>query len=627
MSFNPWHQSVRAWELEQHGRRADAIARHERKQKVRALPFRLRSDALATFERDAKDMGFNQASRAFHAYVRDAVPAYQKRTRETSAALAAARIEGRDTLHEFSSDSSVRAWARKRADEAVVFISALPGIVDQYRACVAFCERWSIAPVECSECPSLDELRPAVARMTCPLWWRRRARRMLDRTIERDKINDGYVRRGKGCYVSDRNFQRGKEQAARNQQLLLEMVATNELGESFTLADLAEKSTANPHIRLSELMVRLKGCERLADQIGYEGLFVTWTLPSRFHYWGGDSKNEKWDNSTPRDGQLYLRQLWARARASLAKIGVRYFGIRVAEPHADATPHWHMLLFVDSAVSLSCVDLLRRYALSESPEESGAQQHRFKVERIEKSKGGATAYVAKYVSKMTTGAGLGETSERCPDGERRKVGKPNESALRARRWASVHGIRQFQFVGLPPVGIWRECRRLDETPKELGGKPLTARQQYVLEAARAAADQSDYAAHVRALGGAAIARETVRLCLSRVPSDEVNLYGEQKPPRVTGLAFPMLVKAGDIVVPLVSASALTRLHTWTISQRVPSSDQGAEGGFSAPWTRVNNCNQQGERIRPLVPTSKPFSFKFAAISAADQPPPSAAPPE
>jgi hypothetical protein len=286
-----------------------------------------------------------------------------------------------------------------------------------------------------------------------------------------------------------------------------------------------------------------------------------------------------------------------------------------------------MLLFIPSQMVVGVVALLKRYALEADPHEPGAAEHRFKVETIDKAKGGATAYVAKYVSKMTTGAGLGETTERCPDGERRKVGKPNESALRARRWASVHGIRQFQFVGLPPVGIWRECRRLDETPKEIGGKPMTARQQYVMEAARIAADNSDYAAHVRALGGAAIARAAVRLCLSRVPSDEVNLYGEQKPPRVTGLAFPMLVRAGDIVVPLVSASALTRLHTWTISQRAVSSEQGAEGGFSAPWTRVNNCNQSGGANLQLVPSTRPFHYKFAAISAADQSPPGAAPPE
>ena len=57
--------------------------------------------------------------------------------------------------------------------------------------------------------------------------------------------------------------------------MLESLTAVNELGDSFTLQELADLSVSNPVIRRNELMTRLAGCECYADQHEYESVFVT----------------------------------------------------------------------------------------------------------------------------------------------------------------------------------------------------------------------------------------------------------------------------------------------------------------------------------------------------------------
>jgi hypothetical protein len=594
---------------------------HKRRELLRHHKGILQTAALARFDVTREAKGHGAAWRELNAFARGV----QRFVIDRRADLIAERIEHADRLSASMCDDSVKRWARRRAGECgAVMMRAGDSLSERYCAGRNYAAGFGIDAPELREDATEDETAPAVARLACRRWWLKRARKKVDRDVEHEAMAAGRVRTGAAIYVSDANMHRGRQQAARNRQLLLNLQAVNELGDSFTVADLVERSNANPHIRRCELMVRVKGCEALADQIGFTGLFLTWTLPSRFHAFPSRSRtvNPKWiaaGQPTPRAGQLQLRELWAKARASLAKMHAQYFGIRVSEPHKDETPHWHLLLFVPPAQADAVCDLLRRYALADSPDEPGAQVRRFKVEKILKEKGGATHYVAKYISKMTTGHGLDVTKSRDADGEQVDVGKPFESAERAQRWAAVHGIRQFQFFGTPPVGLWREFRRLDgPIPREFNGRPLTARAWCAMENARRAADASDYAAHVRALGGIGVKRADLRVSLWRIQDGTLGAYGELQPAATRGVAAPLTLRLpvgvrrshvrrrernGRAVVScrlstvyaparVNVAQVLTRLHTWTIKPREDAPQRAA--GETAPWTRVNNCNRVGE---------------------------------
>ncbi|WP_252495404.1 replication endonuclease, partial [Escherichia coli] len=88
------------------------------------------------------------------------------------------------------------------------------------------------------------------------------------------------------------------------------------------------------------MMVRLRGLEEWAEENNNEALFLTLTAPSSFHAGNG---NKKWSGVNPRDTQNYLNKVWQQFRALLAKRDIKFYGMRVAEPHKDGTPHWHAL--------------------------------------------------------------------------------------------------------------------------------------------------------------------------------------------------------------------------------------------------------------------------------------------
>lgn len=295
-----------------------------------------------------------------------------------------------------------------------------------------------------------------LARLMCSRWWRRRLRVLSGRRLEQLMRDIGRVHKRAGIYASDLALHKRRSQQARNNALLEAFVAINQHGEQYTLAELSELGLANPSHRYAEMMLRIRDSEAEALRLGDQGLFITWTCPSKYHPVHASSccPNPKYNGATPREAHTYLTQLWARVRAKFAREKIGIYGLRVVEPHHDGTPHWHLMLWVKPENTDYVTTVMRDYALSEEGNERGAQRYRFKVERIDPKKGGAVSYLAKYVAKGVNHTKAGDLD---PYG--------NDIATAAQRiesWAATWGIRQFQFVGLPSVTVWRELRKINE---------------------------------------------------------------------------------------------------------------------------------------------------------------------
>jgi hypothetical protein len=300
--------------------------------------------------------------------------------------------------------------------------------------------------------------------------------------------------------------------------------------------------------------------------------FYTLTVPSKFH---GNSR--KYNGWTPSDVQKgYLVPLWARIRANLAKRGLYIYGFRIAEPHADGCPHWHMLLFMRKEEASEIRGIIKKYALKEDSEEKGAAKNRFDYEVITKEKGSAIGYIAKYISKNVDGFGMENDIEV-------ETGIPvNESAQRVRAWASTWGIRQFQQIGGSSITVWRELRRL----KEKHPDP-------VIEAARLAADNGDWQAYLEAQGGTEVLRKEQLIspyrCYDYDPATgevKTNQYGE-------------LVDHIQGVM-TTGVMAKTRLKHWTIQQK-PEEENADNPNQNAVIQSLEETAKQGVQ-RILTPS-------------------------
>ena len=149
-------------------------------------------------------------------------------------------------------------------------------------------------------------------------------------------------------------------------------------------------------------MTRIRGFENICNELGYVGEFYTITAPSKYHATTkAGYRNTKWKGASPSETQGYLTNLWARIRAKLHREEIRIFGIRIAEPHHDGTPHWHMLMFMLPEDVESVRRIIRDYTWQEDTHELKSekdQKARFHAKAIDPEKGNATGYVAKYIS-------------------------------------------------------------------------------------------------------------------------------------------------------------------------------------------------------------------------------------
>ena len=463
------------------------------------------------------------------------------------------------------SDSELCEMAREKAREALGLAVLEPGIyvMDIARLrerMTTFVESFGI------RAPGCDVLHgPAISRMTDELWWRRALRVSQARNLENEAIRLGYVHRHGERYASDVTVERRGQQRRRNARNLEQTLAVNlDTGEEYKLAELAEKSVANPSIRRGELMTRISGFEAVAKGIGDVAEFVTLTAPSKYHpkRTGANGKpvdNPKYQGATPRDAQKYLVKVWALIRAKLARMAVRVYGFRIAEPHHDACPHWHMILFCCKSEVKALRGVISLYALREDGSEAGAQENRVKFVTIDPRKGSAAGYVAKYVSKNIDGGGYQVQGDLEGGAHDAYVPTPRVEA-----WASTWGIRQFQQIGGAPVGVWRELRRTNESESMAG----------VTKAALSAADAGNWARYTEVMGGPTVKRSALPISVAYREKDKPNRYGEMGGVEVCGVNENLF----DGVT--FSRVYESRRFAWEIRRGAAK---------LRPWTCVNNC--------------------------------------
>lgn len=421
----------------------------------------------------------------------------------------------------------------------------------------------------------------ALSRLADDRWWLRRLKMQRMQWREALQIAIGNVHCNASPYASRQAIHDVNARRQSNLDYLrrceLENVAT---GERVDLMEKVLASIANPAIRRMELMNTLAGIETYAARNDHCGLFITLTTPARFHpvQRSGDKGsarfNSRWQRQafTPKDGQRYLVALWGKIRTAFKDRRLQAYGMRVVEPHHDGTPHWHMMVFTPQAQRQVVVDLMQHYALQQDAEEPGAHQHRFQCKHL--NRGGAAAYLAKYVAKNLDGYALEEEIDR-------ETGTPLSDTARAvSAWAATWRIPQFHPFGLPGIGVYRECRRIR-------GQNLSPQFDAGTEAVRAAADAGDFAGYIQAQGGANVPRSHQWVRVAREASATRNAYDES------------ITKVVGIYAPHLGRERLyrTRTEQW----RIVAKNLVA----ATPWSSGNNCGTHHIHLpSPAAPSAR-----------------------
>lgn len=496
----------------------------------------------------------------------------------------------------WASDADLCSLAQRRADYMLDWIIEQPGVIT-LDAINAKLQSLEARPLEYTDTQPLEEqLRAIVKRVSCELFWRRQLRRAQVRKREAQAQGEGRICARNMPYCHDVTTARYTDRQAANRAMLEDTEIESADGEVITLWDAVQSSTSNKSIRRGELMTRIRGCEEWATDAGMVGIFTTNTLPSRFHssLFGG-GMNPNYDGSTPRDGQGWLSKTWARARAKIQRQKIKVFGFRVAEPHHDGCPHWHMLLWVSAAQAHRLQTLLRDCWLQHEGQEFGAQEYRFKAEAIDPDKGGAVAYVAKYIAKNIDDFGaVGEEGHFDQQGEQLELIEGGNKARRVTAWASAWGIRQFQAIGQPPVTVWRELRRID------GGIVLGSSKR--MQRAHAAVHKTDtqranWKAYLTEQGGAMVGR-AYQLRLEFETESKEGRYGPTEVKTPTGVFD--VARPGELCTS--SRKRWKPKGTWTPQERhtakVGTFAEVASVSlyFEPTWTRFNNCT--GDARKP-----------------------------
>lgn len=441
-----------------------------------------------------------------------------------------------DTAHRRAEQLSHLANDRKGAKAALLEI---------YGELIRICNEFHItAPYEAKANKGVisdKNLQSGFLKLADPKFWTRKLSAMAKKQKEHLSIAVGMVHAVSGGYVSCERLKEYEQQRRANYEFIKSCVIVNLLNpeEQHELLDIWLKTNANPKITRIELMTRLKGYEEWAEHHGLDGVFVTLTAPSKYHAMlkqGGI--NPKWNGSSPQQTMAYLNRVWANIRASLARQGIQPLGIRVAEPHHDATPHCHFVLFGTPAQLKAIKRAFYRYALAEDGNEKGAKLRRCRFMKVDKTKGSATAYLAKYVSKNIDGQAMKDLFS---DETSRPV---SESAVRAKAWATLWRIRQFQFVGGANIGSWRELRRLGSVRQE----------DETIDIGRAICDTGDFAAYLDYQGGGFVKRKDQKIRLAYIET-EPNKYLETRQ------------KVIGVLNSATAAITKTRLKQWAIGKK------------------------------------------------------------
>jgi hypothetical protein len=277
-------------------------------------------------------------------------------------------------------------------------------------------------------------------KLKCERWWFRKLNKKINQQRELLKIAIGVV-----CF-KNQPFSSNDAVNAYNRKLIAEKkylssiyFICNKTGERICVADLKSSDQR----RFAEFLVTAKGIEKRAKSKGLVASLVTFTLPSEYHPNPIDEDSSNWHGFSPKEGYDKLNCITNKLNKMLHRANIydghSYYSIRAVEPHHDATPHFHILIFYKP----ECKDTIKNAIRYQFCDESFNDESKaYSWIDIDENKSSPIHYLCKHFTYT-------DASDK------------NTENIRVSANKYLWNIKNYEFTGLPrgAKSLWKELRK------------------------------------------------------------------------------------------------------------------------------------------------------------------------
>jgi hypothetical protein len=387
-----------------------------------------------------------------------------------------------------------------------------------------------------------------IARYCCPKWWKRKLRTIHRRNFEHIAQFMGQVNEQRNIYISDHSLEKIKQGKKANKKFINTLLVINEEGSQFDLCDFVENSLSNPKNKYAELLMRMFGTAQYAKNKAYNAHLITILCPSEmkssFKY--GDM-NDDYNKESTLNAHHFINKVWKNSRTAIDKLTKNFFGFRVVEPCHDGSPHWHLIVYTPANQSDSILALFKKKVEQVYSHKGEQLSCSFDVQEVNDKE---VKNVIFYLVKSLEGKVAGNYCEKHLKSRlfHNKTDKEEEKENNKKRifaWSSLWGIRQFQQFGMPPIGLWREARKIANKAD------INTRDIWCFS------KNGDWPAFIESVGGSACKKVELKVKLHKVDSENCDCYGDRLGKVTIGLEID-----GSVYK--------SRVHDWVIK---PKSDR------------------------------------------------------
>jgi hypothetical protein len=381
-----------------------------------------------------------------------------------------------------------------------------------------------------------------IARYCAPAWWKRKLKTIHRRNFEHVAQFIGQVNEQRNIYISDHSLKKINNGKKANEKFINTLLAINEEGEQFDFHDFVDSSLSNPKNKYAELLMRMFGTATYANNKGYKAHLFTILCPkemkSSFQY---GEMNDDYIKESTLAAHHFINKVWKNSRTAIDKLTKNFFGFRVVEPCHDGSPHWHLIVYTPVQETNSILNLLRKKI---------EQKYDFKGEmfscvlNVQEVENKDVKNVIFYLVKSLEGKASSSSCSKdmINDLSVNKTDETEEKENNKQRifaWGSLWGIRQFQQFGMPPIGLWREARRIANK----AGMDVSGIWKFSKE--------GDWPAFIESIGGIGCKKNELTVKLHKVNTYECDCYGDELGKVPLGLEIN-----GEIFI--------SRFHQWKI---------------------------------------------------------------